>query len=402
MLTTSGMFKNKLILFTLAGVNFTHIMFTMILMPLGDEFMQEFGINAFQFSHLVSIYAFAAFFSGFAGIFLMDLFDRKKTLLFLYSGFWITAIGCGLVGSYMELLVLRCISGMFGGVIGALALAIVSELYSHRERSSALGVLMAGFSAAAALGVPFGLLLADWFSWRMPFLFIGVLGFFLTVFIVFFFPGIRPKVKHQRQSLFDNTLIKISKSANQLKAQLVAFTIVMGHFLPIPFIAPYMIRNVGFDMQQISYIYLVGGALTVFTTPLIGKISDIVGPAKAMIIFMVLSFIPVVWLTNLGEVHLWIGLLVTSLFFVFGSGRMIAPQTIITSAAPPETRGGFMSLKSALSQLSIAAASFFSGAIVQISDQGTFVNYNIVGYISIGFCLMAIVLAFRLRVARGN
>lgn len=394
--------KHKLILFTLAGVNFTHIMFTMILMPLGDLFMEEFGINALQFSHLVSVYAFAAFFSGLVGIFLMDRFDRKTTLLFLFIGFWITAAACGLVASYEQLLLLRFCSGAFGGVIGALALAIVSDLYSYRDRSGALGIIMAGFSAAAAFGIPFGLLLADWFSWRMPFFFIGGIGLLLTMFIFLFFPKIPPSTEQFVLNFRNNPLRKILADPNQKMALLVAFVLVLGHFLIIPFIAPYMMRNVGFSMQEISYVYFIGGALTVFSTPLIGRITDRIGPSKALIYFMLLSFVPVVVLTNLSEAGLLWGLLTTSAFFVFGSGRTIAPQTMITASAPPETRGGFMSLKSSLQQLSIAAASFICGLIVTIGDDGRFVHYELVGYLSIVVCLVSIWFALRLRVARGN
>lgn len=387
----------------LAGVNFTHIMFTMILMPLGDEFMVEFGIDALQFSHLVTVYALAAFVSGFAGIFLMDLYDRKKSLLFLYSGFWLAVLACSFVRSYEQLLLLRFISGAFGGVIGALALAIVSDLFSFKKRSSALGILMAGFSAAAALGIPFGLILADWYSWRTTFVFISALAAGITVFIVFLFPSIQPPVQNYKLSLFKNPLVDIFKSKNQLLALGLAFTLILGHFLIIPFIAPYMIRNVGFDMQQISYIYLVGGTLTVFSTPLIGKLTDRTGPFRGMILFMGLSFIPVLILTQLGETSLFFGLVVTSLFFVLGSGRMIAPQTIITAAAPPETRGGFMSLKSSLQQLSIAVASFVSGMIVVLDENKEyFENYDKVGYLSILVCILAIAMAGKVKVARGN
>ncbi|TVR77144.1 MAG: MFS transporter [Saprospirales bacterium] len=394
--------KNKLILFTLAGVNFTHIMFTMILMPLGDLFMEEFGINALQFSHLVSVYAFAAFFSGLVGIFLMDRFNRKTTLLFLFIGFWITAAACGMVVSFEQLLLLRFCSGAFGGVIGALALAIVSDLYSYRERSGALGIIMAGFSAAAAFGIPFGLLLADWFSWRMPFFFIGGIGLLLSLFIFLSFPKIRPATERSVLNFKDNPLRKMLADGNQKMALLVAFVLVLGHFLIIPFIAPYMMRNVGFSMQEISYVYFVGGALTVFSTPLIGRITDRIGPSKALIYFMLISFVPVVVLTNLSESALLWGLVTTSAFFVFGSGRTIAPQTMITASAPPHTRGGFMSLKSSLQQLSIAAASFICGLIVTIGEDGKFINYDLVGYLSIAICMVAIWLALGLKVARGN
>ena len=393
----------KPILYVLAGVNFTHIMFTMVLMPLGDELMTEFDISAFQFSHLVSVYALAAFFSGIAAIFLIDKFNRKTTLLFLFTGFWIAATGCSLAETYNQLLSMRFVAGAFGGVIGAVALAIVSDLYTFKERGAAIGLLMAGFSAAAALGVPIGLIIADWFSWRITFLFVGFLGILFSFLIFFIFPSLEVKVEKKIPQKGFQPLLSILGSANQLKALIAAFVIILGHFLIIPFIAPYMIRNVGFNMQEISYIYFVGGLLTIFSTPAIGKITDRMGAIQSALIFMFLSFVPVILLTQMVESGLFYGLLITTLFFVLGSGRMIAPQTIITAAAPPETRGAFMSLKSSLQQLSIAVAGFLSGIMVYTDEiGGKFVNYDWVGYISVVICILAVFLITKVSVARGN
>jgi len=393
----------KLVLYVLAGVNFTHIMFTMVLMPLGDELMREFDITAFQFSHLISVYALAAFFSGLAAVFLIDKYNRKTTLLFLFTGFWIAASGCSIVGSYEQLLLFRFIAGAFGGVIGAVALAIVSDLYTFKERGAAIGLLMAGFSAAAALGVPVGLLIADLLSWRATFLFVGIMGVIFTILIWIKFPLLEiNKEKHKLKKLY-GPLKLIFTSPNQLKALGAAFVLILGHFLIIPFIAPFMIRNVGFDMLEISYLYFAGGLLTVFSTPVIGKITDRIGPLRSTFSFMLFSFIPVVLLTQMPKTSFIYGLLIIILFYVLGSGRMIGPQTIITAAAPPETRGAFMSLKSSLQQLAIAFAGFISGLVVFTDGPDElFVNYNYLGYLSIFICLLALGLIRVIRVAKGN
>ncbi|TVQ47316.1 MAG: MFS transporter [Saprospirales bacterium] len=393
----------KMVLYVLAGVNFTHIMFTMVLMPLGDELMREFNISAFQFSHLITAYALAAFFSGLAAVFFMDRFNRKTTLLFLFTAFWIAASGCSLVRSYEQLLLLRFMAGAFGGILGAVALAIVSDLYSFKERGTAIGLLMAGFSAAAALGVPVGLLIADWLSWRATFLFVGVMGIFFTILILIKFPPLEVKSDEYKLKKLFEPIKQITTSANQLKALVAAFTIILGHFLIIPFIAPFMIRNVGFSMTEISYLYFAGGFLTIFSTPIIGKLTDRIGSLRSGVIFMILSFLPVVLLTHMSKATFIYGLIVIGLFYVLGSGRMIGPQTIITAAAPPETRGAFMSLKSSVQQLAIAFAGFFSGLIVFTDGPDEiFVNYDNLGYLSILICLVALGLIKLVKIARGN
>ena len=392
-----------MVVYVLAGVNFTHIMFTMVLMPLGDELMREFDISAFQFSHLITAYAIAAFLSGLAAVFLMDRFNRKTTLLFLFTAFWIAASGCSLVGSYEQLLLLRFLAGAFGGLLSAVALAIVSDLYSFKERGAAIGLLMAGFSAAAALGVPVGLLIADWLSWRVTFLFVGLMGMIFTILILIKFPPLEVQSEEYKlQKLFE-PIKQIIASANQIKALVAAFVLILGHFLIIPFIAPFMIRNVGFSMTEISYLYFAGGFFTIFSTPIIGKITDRIGSLRSGVIFMILSFLPVVLLTQMSTTTFVYGLFVIAMFYVLGSGRMIGPQTIITAAAPPETRGAFMSLKSSVQQLAIAFAGFFSGLIVFTDGADEiFVNYDKLGYLSILICLVALGLIKLVNVARGN
>jgi len=176
----------------------------------------------------------------------------------------------------------------------------------------------------------------------------------------------------------------------------------MGHFLVIPFITPSLVRNVGFEQYQISYIYLAGGILTIFTGPLIGWVTDRFGAMKTFFIVVILSFIPVLLITQMGPTPIPAALIVTSLFFVLGSGRMIAPNTMITAAVGPKTRGSFMSVKSALQQLSVAAASLIAGAIVFVNEAGRLDNYEYVGYLSIIFCLLSMWLAPKLKVAKGN
>ena len=97
-----------------------------------------------------------------------------------------------------------------------------------------------------------------------------------------------------------------------------------------------------------------------------------------------------------------IALVITSAFFVLGSGRMIAPQAMITAAVGPANRGSFMSAKSALQQLAIALAAFVSGQVVTESAGGELLRYDWVGYLSVGVCLIALYLARRLKVAEGN
>lgn len=387
----------------LAAINFTHIVDVMILMPLGDLFISIYNISPIQFSILVASYAIGAFISSLIGMFYLDVFDRKKALMFIYTGFIVGTIACGFTNSYESLLVIRFITGLFGGMIGALVLSVVSDLYKFEERGKAMGIIMGAFSAAAALGVPLGLFLADMFSWRIPFFFIGGVGL-LNLFILYtYFPSMTDHLKSVNK---DRSISKVFGAVfndqNQVNALILGFVLVLGHFLIIPFITPYMTRNVGFEQSEVTYIYFLGGVLTVFTAPFFGNLTDKIGAIKLFTILMSLSFIPVFILTNLPVVPIYAALIVTSSFFILGSGRFIPPNTLITAAAGAASRGSFMSVKSALQQLAVGLASVIGGYIITFDENEKLEHYDIVGYISIAICIVGFYLVRRVKVAKGN
>lgn len=375
----------------------------MVIMPLGDIFITQFGLRADQFTYLVSAYSGAAFFSGLLGVFFLDVFDRKAALLFVYGGFTISTFACSLPDSYIPLLLLRLVNGFFGGILGAVLLSIISDLFPFKERGKAIGMLMAAFSAASALGVPFALYISADGNWQLPFKILGLCG--IAVWLMIFF--ILPSLKTHLESIDDNrsvknTLSTIFKDSNQVNALLAGFVIVLAHFCIIPFISPYLIKNVGLSQMEITYQFFFGGLATVISSPLIGRLVDKLGVMKVFITTMILSFIPTLLITNLNTVPLTIAISYTTLFFVFATGRMIAPNTIITAAATPRNRGSFMSFKSSLQQLAVTFAALISGQIVFINNDNLYQNYDYVGYLSIVLGLLSIYLVSRLKVAKGN
>ena len=59
-------------------VQFTHVCDFVMIMPLGPQFMRDFGIGAGQFGIMVASYSFSAGIAGFFGALVVDRFDRKR------------------------------------------------------------------------------------------------------------------------------------------------------------------------------------------------------------------------------------------------------------------------------------------------------------------------------------
>ncbi|MFT6333535.1 MAG: putative MFS family arabinose efflux permease [Halioglobus sp.] len=372
-------------------------------MPLGDIFIKEFQISSSEYSLLVSSYALSAFFSSLIGVFYLDRFDRKTALLFIYMGFGIGTIACAFTDSYFQLVSLRAFTGFFGGMIGAMVLSVVSDLYKFKERGAAMGILFAAFSAASALGVPIGIYLAAKSSWHLPFIVIGASALLIAGFIAIIFPNMTSHLSEQDEKInFKKTVKAITTDSNQLNALLAGFVLVLAHFMIIPFISPYLIANVGLTQEEIALQFFCGGVATVISAPFIGRMTDKYGVMKVFSIVMFLSFIPTILITNLKVVPIWVAISFTTMFFVFASGRMISPNTIITAAASQANRGSFMSIKSALQQLAIGLSSLIAGQVIFIGEDNTFYSYHWVGIISIFFGVSSIFLVRKIKVAKGN
>jgi DHA1 family inner membrane transport protein len=88
-----------------------------------------------------------------------------------------------------------------------------------------------------------------------------------------------------------------------------------------------------------------------------------------------------------------------ALFMVTMSGRFSPAMTMITNAVEGRYRGGFMSVNAALQQAASAGASFLSGLFITRTPAGQLEGFPLLGYVSIGFFALTVLLAAELRSA---
>ena len=391
--------KEKLLLWTLAAINFTHIVDFMILMPLGPQLMRIFEISPREFGLLVSSYTFSAGLSSFMGAFILDKYDRRTILLWVFTGFLFGALACALSPNYTILLISRIVSGVFGGLTSALVLAIIGDAIPDSRRGRAMGLVMAGFSVASVFGVPFGLFIASLSNWHAPFFFLAGLSLLILWMIFKYIPSITAHLeKQQFQPSPVQVIRRVTGNSNQMRAISLTIMMMLGQFAVIPFLSPYMVANVGFSEIELTYIYMAGGLFTIFTSPWVGKLTDKYGKIKVFTIFMALNVIPIGIITQLGQTPIPYVLLISTIFFVTSNGRMVPAAALITGTAKAENRGSFLSFNSAVQQLAAGLASFLAGLILAEGINGELVNYDIVGYFAIVLSLLCIPLARRIKV----
>jgi predicted MFS family arabinose efflux permease len=185
----------KFVVAVLAFLQFTVVLDFMILSPLGAILMPTLNITPSQFGLVVSGYAFSAGASGLLAAGFADRFDRKKLLMFFYSGFILGTLFCGLAPSYEFLLAARIVTGLFGGVVGSISFAIITDLFPYDMRGRVMGIVQTSFAASQVMGLPFGLYLSNHWGWHAPFILIVIIGILAGVMIGLRLQPIRDHLK---------------------------------------------------------------------------------------------------------------------------------------------------------------------------------------------------------------
>lgn len=386
----------------LAGIQFTHILDFMIMMPLGPQLLRALHINTHEFGLLLSSYTFTAAASGLLAATYVDRFDRRKLMLTLYVLFILATLACGLAPNYTALLVARALAGAFGGILGALVQTMVADVVPFERRGQAMGTIMAAFSMSTVAGVPLGLFLANHIGalgWRAPFFFIVLLaGAFL--FIGYrLLPPLTAHLDSPRRGNVFQQIYAVAREPNHLKAFAFIALLMMTGFSVIPYIALYYTANVGMSESFIAVIYLCGGAATFFTSRAIGRLADRHGKLRTFRWVALASFVPMLVTTHLVPVPWWVVLTNSTVFFILVPGRMIPGMAMVTAAAAPSVRGTFMSLGSSVQMLSSGLASLVAGMIISRNALGQIEHYNIVGYLAVGCGLASLWMVQHLKVA---
>jgi predicted MFS family arabinose efflux permease len=389
--------RERWLLLILAGIQFAHIMDFMVLAPLGPQFMRLFGISAQEFSLLVSSYMFTAAIVGLIAAFYIDRFDRRVALLWMYSGFSIATLLCALAPNFHALLITRAITGAFGGVLGAIVLSIVSDAIPEARRGAAMGLVMSAFGLASVIGVPAGLTVASLWNWRAAFMLVTVINAVILLGAWRVVPRMNSHLQNFKPRSLLNQAKLIFANKDHLRGFLLVAVILFGSMSVIPFISPYLVKNVGIKESQLAYVYLAGGFATLFTGRWIGRMADRHGKAKIFAIVAVLSILPLMVVTHLPQgMPLWFCVANGTLFMILISGRAVPMNAMISTIVAPSLRGSYMSFSNSIQQLSSAVAAFFGGMIIGHTPTGALAHYGVVGWVAAATTLIAVWLGQRL------
>jgi predicted MFS family arabinose efflux permease len=368
----------------------------MVMSPLGDLLMKDLQVKPYQFGIVVSSYALAAGLSGFLTAGFADRFDRKRLLVFFYSGFIIGTLFCGLAKSYEQLVMARILTGIFGGVMSSISMAIVADLFSLQQRGRVMGFMQMGFGLSQILGIPISLYIASKSSWQMPFYMIVGLSILMLTAILLALKPVRAHLdKKTDRSAFHHLLATVKNRNYRIGFMATAFMSLGGYFM-MPWGSAFAVNNVGLSQKELPFLFMVVGVATFITMPIIGLLADKINKFQLFMWASIVMIASVLVYVELGETTLFV-LIIVNIFMMGGIMARMVPSQALTSSVPElHDRGAFMSINASLQQIAGGIAAIIGGKIVwQASPSAPLMNFDLLGYVVVGVILINIYLTRR-------
>jgi predicted MFS family arabinose efflux permease len=394
--TTSLSTYQKIVIALLALTQFTVVLDFMVMSPLGDLLMKSMTITPTQFGLVVSSYAFSAGISGLLTAGFADRYDRKKLLLFFYIGFIVGTLFCGLATTYEAIIAARIITGLFGGVIGSISMAIITDIFTLQQRGRVMGIVQMGFGASQVLGIPISLYLANIWGWKSPFIMIVGLSTILALVIM---QAMKPVTKHLElqndRNAFSHLWHTVAKRHYRI-GFLATALLSIGGFMMMPFGSVYAINNLKVTPNQLPIIFMVSGIGSLVIMPMIGRLSDKMDKFKLFMVASVWMVIMILVYTNLPPIPLWMIIIFNVLMMMGIMSRMIPATTLTTAIPVMQDRGAFMSINASLQQIAGGVAAFVAGMIVVQKDNSSpLEHYNTLGIVAAAISLLCIYMVYR-------
>ena len=388
----------KIIILLLAILQFTIVLDFMILAPLGDILMKSMNMSTKQFGTVVSAYAISACISGIFAAGFADKFDRKKLLLFFYAGFILGTYFCAISYNYETLFIARIITGLFGGVIGSISMAIITDIFSIHQRGKVMGFVQMAFGGSQILGIPIGLVLANYWSWHATFYMVLILAILLGIALVI---KLNPLTEHLKLINNKNALqhlLQTIKKKDYRIGFLATALLSMGGFMIMPFSTAFIVNNIHIAQSQVAIIFFFTGIFSIIIMPIVGKLSDKYDKLMIFGIGTIIAIVMVVIYTHLSPVPIWLVIIVNIVLFIGIMSRMV-PATALNSAVPDAyDRGAYMSINSSLQQFAGGIAALFSGlVVVQKSKNSPIENFDILGYVMVVLMLLCFYFVYKVK-----
>lgn len=212
--------------------------------------------------------------------------------------------------SFAVLVLSRIVLGIGAGLYSVVALSSVAKLVPPGKIGSAVGMIALGFSLAMALGVPIGVAVAEWWSWRGIFALLTVLSLLVAGALAKLMPKIAggAGVPFRQQA-------RVLRNPVILAAMGAALFNSMSHSVILTYLAPYLHTIYDVSTGGVGVIMLALGLIGVVGSRLGGSAVDRFGAGRMLVCSLLagvatLALTPLLGATlagGLALIILWMG-----------------------------------------------------------------------------------------------
>lgn len=348
--------NNMLIIYS---ITLMAVMGVVSVTPAFPGIKHEFGIDNNQVGLLITVFTLPGIFlSPFLGI-IADRLGRKKVLIPSLFMFAVFGFACSFTHDYEVLLMLRFLQGVGGSAIGSLNITLIGDLYSGKERASAMGhnasVLSVGTAAFPAIGGGLA-----FFAWYYPF-YLSLLAIPVGFYVIFRLKNPEPK---NRQPIFAYLKGVYSYINNRnvmvlFFLNILTFVLLYGSYLT--YLPLLMNEKFGAVSWQIGFVLSFASITTAITSSQLGKLIHKFGYRPILSFSFMLYIVSLAVIPNTG--YLWLMLLPAAMFGLAQGLNIPILQTLLSGSAPIEYRAAFMSLSGMVLRLGQTLGPIFTGVV---------------------------------------
>ena len=205
--------------------------------------------------------------------------DRRTALVAALLVVSLANAGAAAGGDFGAVLAMRVAAAVGSAVASTLALASVDSVAGELSRGRAHGIVFAGFSAAATLGVPLGIVIADRWSWRWAFAGVALaacIAALLVALLVQRVPRGEPVAWPDLTRVIARRplMLTLAVSLLNLSAQYIVYT----------YIRPYLDATGGFDATTVAWLLMAFGAAGIVGNVAGGELVDRFGSHRTTLI----------------------------------------------------------------------------------------------------------------------
>ncbi|AEI40135.1 MFS transporter [Paenibacillus mucilaginosus] len=267
-----------------------------MIVPFLPLYLQELGVTE---PHALATWSGIIFAGNFVTSFvfqplwggLADRYGRKVMLLRSGFGMAVVMTLMGFATGPWHLLLLRLVNGTISGFIPA-GVALMSATAPRERMGFAMGTLQSGAVAGSILGPLFGGLLAEWIGYRYIFYITGGLLFLASMLAALLVKEtFDSKAAAQKPKQSMSAAFKQLRGIPQLPSLYAVTFLIQFSLLSVLPLLPLFVQKLHGTGEMLAFYAGMVGSITGFSnmiaSPLLGRLSDRIGPERILAICLI-------------------------------------------------------------------------------------------------------------------